>query len=102
MKTPNLPSAPRFPDHRGRWYTLEGGVGAVMSHGTRARVWIWTWNKRGQRLFSNSIRLDLPTARLFAAELNAAIADAEIAEVDWRAMQAELRVLGDPAGEVPS
>lgn len=95
-------SAPRFYDHNGRHYTLEGGVGAVMMDGTRARVWIWAWNKRGQRLFSNSIRLDLHTAREFRADLDRAIVEAEIAEQQWRAMAAELRVLGDPAGEVSS
>jgi hypothetical protein len=74
---------PRFFDHKGRGYALEGGLGAVRVRDTNARVWIWTFNKRKQRLFSNSIRLDLHTAREFHAELGKVIEEAAQQEAQW-------------------
>ena len=75
---------PQLVDHQGRSYILEGGIGTIVG-GSRARVWIWAFSKRRERLCSRSIRLDLHTARLFHAELGRAIAAAELGEARWNA-----------------
>jgi hypothetical protein len=76
-------SGPKFFDHRGRGFALEGGMGSVRLRDTKARVWIWVFNKRKQRLFSHSIRLDLHTAREFHVELGHAIKAAEDQLISW-------------------
>lgn len=79
-----------FLDYRGRQYTLDGGIGATNFRGTRARVWVWAHNIDGQRLMTRSARFDLKTAKEFRAELDRAIAAAEVAEVQWQEAIAEL------------
>ena len=61
--------SPIFHDYNGRQFTIDGGIGGIRTNGTAARIWIWVANRRGSRLYSRSLRLDLPTARKFHAEL---------------------------------
>jgi hypothetical protein len=53
-------------------------------------VWVWAHNIDGQRLMTRSARFDLKTAKEFRAELDRAIAAAEVAEVQWQEAIAEL------------
>lgn len=71
------PGWPTFRDHRGHRYSLEGGIGTTLVNRTRARVWIWAYNRKGRTLPTHSIRLDLGTARRFHNALGQAIHDAE-------------------------
>lgn len=72
-----------FLDHNQKQYQLDGGVGGTTVRGTRARVWIMSFNKFGRQTWSRSIRFDLKTAREFHAAFGEAIRDAEETEARW-------------------
>lgn len=79
-----------FLDYHGRQYTVEGGVGGITCRGTPARVWIEAYNIDGHSTPTRSIRLDLHTVKEFRARLDLAIAEAEVAEVQWQEVMDKL------------
>lgn len=66
----------RFMDHDLKQYEVDGGIGMTV-RGTRTRVWINAFNRRGQRTPSRSIRFDLHTAYEFYTAFGQALKDAE-------------------------